>query len=478
MANLHVLTGYYGYLPLQRREEEQHAYQEAIRIYRASIAKSPSPENYNNMADAYRWLGDSYLQDGAYELVDNAYKNSIAVYDEGLSRFSKTPQLIGSLIEQKANMALYFAQQWRKKKKFINADTALRVAVETARAGLQTDLLQSGLYDVLEKSGKEGEVLKSDVMSRIASSGIRADTPKELTNEIAATIDKTHVDKLLWPAGAKLDGNLLQVKQSQSWDIPPLIPGAWLQLTEAEKQVELQRIPPGTDSERRIVTRIRKLPVTFYPNAVLYEAEVRRGERESGIFDYVRSGRDVLVLDGTSNPIHDFNKKPVVDEGVSRTLLRLESLEQATQYVHFFTAAIGGESGTFRIIDSAADLPMPLTVPVSDRKNLDRVIMPLQVRQTGDGQWNAEATVRYGNSLRYAVLHLDGNPRQIPRMSADTSVGSEQPILTEHFVHGVRVMSDYNYQKSLLEERTARESKAKRWKQAAQAQGALVSLMQ
>jgi len=478
LAYVNTSLGYYGYLPLDRRQDARRAYQEAILIYREATKASPTPSTYDSLANARRWLGDSYLQEGAYGSAAAAYQESIAAYDEGLSKFAKNPELLGQLFEQKGNMALYFAQQWRQKNQFQAATAALKVAAETARAGLTADPLQSSLYDLFTKVGKEGGDLKAAV-SQVATDAKRSEgagNPEQLTKELDSTIKIATANTILLPEGAKISSaNILEVGRSQPWEVPPLIPGGWLPLSKDEEQEERQHLPSGSVWQKRIkpndVIRIRKLPLTFYDSAFLYEAEVKRAGKNPGVLNYVRSARETMVLDGKFATIRDFNKKE---------LLRLETAEQAAQYLRFFLSGRANDEGsTIRVIDSVMDLPFPPAVAASDREKLARIIIPLEVRQTADGKWDAKATVQYQNSLNYAVLHINylGSPSNDVGMSGAIQVAGDQPLLTEQFVRGLRIMSDYAYRKGLIREAVKRDDVAKQWTAAVKSQGDLIRLV-
>jgi tetratricopeptide (TPR) repeat protein len=478
LAYVHTSLGYYGYLPLDRREDARSAYQEAIRIYREAIRGSPTPDTYNSLANARQELGDSYLQEGAYNTAASAFQQSIAAYDEGLSRFSQNPELLGPLVIQKANMVFYFAKQWRVKMQLKPAVAALRVAVETARAGLKTDLLQSELHGLLDKAEKEGAGLKTLIPRSAAdekSDG--AESLQEVVKELDATIAAAKDGKILWPEGAKgsADKSILEVERSQPWEIPPLIPGTWFTLAKGEQDAEVRRLAEGDTSQKKVipeVLRMRALPLAFYDNAMLYEAEVRRAGKSPGVFDYVRTSKATLVVDGTSPPIHEFNRK--------KESLRLETPQQAVEYLHFFTAAIGGGGGeqfsNFRIVDGPADLLLPPTVAPAEREKIRRIIVPMQVRQTADGKWDAKVTLRYSNLLFYAILHVDNFDGNVS-MTTDQPIAVDQPLITEHFVGGLRVTSDYNFRTHQLKERAERLSKAKQWSGAVQAQRNLIKLV-
>jgi len=281
---------------------------------------------------------------------------------------------------------------------------------------------------------------------------------------------------MLLPEGAKLSSaSILEVGRSQPWDVPPLIPGGWLPLAKDEEQEERRHLPSGSVWQKRIkpddVIRIRKLPLTFYDSAFLYEAEVKRAGKNPGVLNYVRSARETMVLDGKFATIRDFNKKE---------LLRLETAEQAAQYLRFFLSGRANDDGiTIRVIDSVMDLPFPPAVSASDREKLGRIIIPLQVRQTADGKWDAKATVQYQNSLNYAVLHINylGSPSNDVGMSGAIVVAGDQPLLTEQFVRGLRIMSDYDYRKRLIREVVKGDDVAKQWPAAVKSQGDLIRLV-
>jgi hypothetical protein len=230
-----------------------------------------------------------------------------------------------------------------------------------------------------------------------------------------------------------------------------------------EQQAETKRVitlDMGQKLTEDQIIHIRALPLVFYDNAVLYEAQVRRRTGRTGIVTYVRAGDRVLLLNGKSNPIRAFN---------SGTPPRLDTSTHAAAYLEFFTAGIVGDEGTFRIVDSPSDIAFVSGATSAERSGIARIVSPLQMSsETPDGKWNARGTVRYGNSLFYAIFQL-GRTGQV-EMSGDEPAAVNQSFLTERFVDGIRILTDFDFQRGQIRARARKAFDEKRWADAVAAQ--------
>jgi tetratricopeptide (TPR) repeat protein len=431
LANTKTLIGFYAYLPVQRREDAQKAYLESIRILSRAVAAVPMLTAYTDLGDTYRWLGDSYLAEGLIDRAQDAYDKSLAAFDEGLKHFSVDQ----GLVKGKSTMALYFASQWRRQKQLPAAVKALTVSTETAIEGLGAEPVQSELFEVLTRANTEGrELLK------VADADGTAKPERPEVQTLRRLVDSTSNSSIgtrLWPAGMKRSTttkNILEVDRAQQWQTPPLIPGAWRQLHPEEQRAEWRRLSQGGEFEKRVaaeLVRVRTLPLSFYDGATLYEVE---SNRRLGVFTYVRvAGRPdyVLTVDGRSPAIHELNKSGS---------LRLDTPEQAAQYVRFFLSGLTGEYGNFRILDDETDLNLSASALASMKQSLGRLILPLVLRRTREGKWDARATIRYGANLFYTMLSIDNLTGNVS-MVIDSPVAASVPLLFERFDGGTRTLT-------------------------------------
>lgn len=104
------------------------------------------------------------------------------------------------------------------------------------------------------------------------------------------------------------------------------------------------------------------------------------------------NGAAPILLDGTSDPLHELNKKAGT--------LTLDKEEQVREYLKLFCASVWADEGSFAIIDEAECLP-------KERKKLkdEETILKIPVAKQGD-EWQARAYVRYGDQLFEAEFEI------------------------------------------------------------------------
>jgi hypothetical protein len=131
----------------------------------------------------------------------------------------------------------------------------------------------------------------------------------------------------------------------------------------------------------------------------------------------------VLGVDGTSPPIHELN---------GTGALRLDSADQAAQYIRFFMHAVAGEEGNFRVVESDSDLRFLPSSPADLSARVGRLFIPLELRRNQEGKWDAKATVRYSDALFYAILRVDNLTGHVD-MTLDEPVSVDLPVFLERF---------------------------------------------
>jgi tetratricopeptide (TPR) repeat protein len=428
--NLRML-GFYGLAPSGKQAEARKAFLEAVRLDTAVAAVSPAPANFVNVSESYRTLGDSYLQGGEMDRAAEAFSQSLAFYDKAMSRFPSDD----SIAQAKGEMAYYFARRWRTMKRPDLALAALAIATDAAANALVAEPLQSDQYKLLDRVSKELDELRKPATGTTTTVSSGASVSPAQFDALKSRIRSAQT---ILPRETRVaaDKKTPEVARSQPWQTPALIPGAWRQLPRDEQIAEAARLASGNAFEKRVasnIARIRTLQLSFYDDATLYEVEAVRPA--GAIYDYVRlAGRPgyVLEVNGNSPQIHDLNRSGS---------LRLDSADQAAQYMRFFMHSIAGQEGTFRVVDSDADLHFEASALPDVRTRLGRLIVPLELRRNQEGKWDAKATVRYSDAIFYAILRVDNLVGQV-EMTVDEPAAADAPLLIERYDGPLRSLTE------------------------------------
>ena len=169
------------------------------------------------------------------------------------------------------------------------------------------------------------------------------------------------------------------------------------------------------------------MTVPFYKDVTLFEGEVKGSSGDKGVLSFLLHGKGVTVLDGTANPIHAVNAWMPVD---------LNTQEKAQLYLRFFTAAISGDGGNFRIVQDPAHLAWNVQADAQTKQTVVGQVTPLIVYPTDGQSWQAAGTVQYGKDL-YRASFFVGSKGQV-KMEGDTLVLSQLPISQDKYIEGVR----------------------------------------
>jgi hypothetical protein len=154
------------------------------------------------------------------------------------------------------------------------------------------------------------------------------------------------------------------------------------------------------------------LPLSFYPGAKLLQLTDMDFRHEAMFLTSTNTdkGVELIFLDGTSTPVHEFNE----------TRLDMFAPSSVRDYVRFFCQVVHGDEGPFRIIEprmkggevlpelsgflsrSEADRPELLTYESGDRAQ------PMRIeRFTPGGQVHVRALVFYGKNIFRALFAVD-----------------------------------------------------------------------
>lgn len=172
------------------------------------------------------------------------------------------------------------------------------------------------------------------------------------------------------------------------WPLAPLIPGSWQDLNDRQRQAQIALLPDDLQDLR--IHRMRRLDLTFYEDATLFEADVGPIEGPRGVLGYVRRGKELVMVDGHSAQIHELNQTAP---------LRIRNVHEANDYLRFFVGAIQAEDGRFKLIDEVNDLAWRSQATPAQREGVRDKIRLFNIQSTGAGAWTATGTMEYAGDL-------------------------------------------------------------------------------
>jgi len=461
-------------------------YREAIEIRKAIVKSKPSSDNYYDLANSYELLRDAYVDNGNMEEAATSQDLAAQTYDEGLE---KNPGDV-ALLRHRANIFWYMAGQWQKNNDYVTGVKTLRSAAESGKQAFLADFLSTAAFQDLRAISSDAKKLRETI--KVAE--LEEDKRANLVQKLDAILAEINPERLLRPPGAQMkDGRIVMKDESTNWALPPFIQGSWRILGAAEQKAEVKYLLES-DMARQIaerdIFRIRALALSFYPDTVFFEVEVKVDDGSRGILSYIRHGdrgvqlqdfskltkeqlqkiydsnlgSDAIRLDGRFLPIHIFNQKhpPILD-----------SASRALDYLRFYWGAVQDEQeGTFRIVDRAEDLHWNLNSTAQQREEVQRTILPLLAKETPDG-WVAKGTTAFSNGVFYALYRIP--PSGIVELTGDSRISDNLPVVTERFIKGLRVVGESERQQEAS--RAAKAGKAGQWDEAVKAQKACVELI-
>jgi hypothetical protein len=224
---------------------------------------------------------------------------------------------------------------------------------------------------------------------------------------------------------------------TKPWTVPPLLPGGWRDVAATDAAPLAARIAAAAASNLGFrfddveLSRMRVLPLPFYERTLLVEFEGLIADGRVGVGAALYGPqRRVVMLDYTGGSIHSFNsgQRPVAADRAAAAL-----------YLVFFSAAMRGELGRFRILQSAADVPTDTAALSADQRALLAPIAPIDTQkfEQANGHWQATlaAHVLYGTTLFRAQFRIVSG---VVEMSEEENL-AEIPVFEETFHGPLRV---------------------------------------
>lgn len=180
-----------------------------------------------------------------------------------------------------------------------------------------------------------------------------------------------------------------------------------------------------------VSARVRAKKLACYDNWQLCEARLESqtsDSRNSAIISFLTDAgtESSVILNGLGRTILDFN---------TWAGLRLETEEQASDYLKFFCSHLWAERGAFRIIESAAEVlgftqtPIPLATQVSS---------VTVSRNSSDSPWKATAFLLYEHTLHRASFHI--HPTGIVEMLDDIRLKYLEGVPRVTYVGPIRII--------------------------------------
>ena len=258
---------------------------------------------------------------------------------------------------------------------------------------------------------------QSEILAALAAA-LKADEAAA-RRALAAAVPGTAVDS---DALARLRDALaaqLPAARDAAWIAPPAVPLDWTEIPPAEilDAVALLSLltapaPSETDAESAgpaplIPMLARAAPLPFQPGHRLVEVQIApphpAGTDDPAIASMVESEAGIVVLDGTSPPIHALNARvaPDFSEPAAREA-----------YLRYFCAHLRGDDGApFTLVDRIEDLPLAaridpaLTPPIAEQI-APLTPMPVAPDDPPDSHRYA-ATVLHAGRLFRSLFRLD-----------------------------------------------------------------------
>jgi tetratricopeptide (TPR) repeat protein len=425
----------------------------------------------NQWGHGYVWLARAWwfasailFRQNSFAAADAAFRKALDTCSEGRKRF---PTDFGPLQEE-----TWIASETLRgqigKGRYWNALEVWKIALKAVRELLRLEPVQLASVENMERVFSAGGKLREAVQNNLDNAETDPPAAKEKKAIVAAVDDLLVVPHPLLPPG-RVDAAVYSVAESEAWTMDPLIPGGWRVLSIREQLAESEWLKQQFGEALPASYRVRVRQMDCYPGAAMYEVEVDAPGGGRGILSCIRDGTDVLPIDGGRPTIDSFN----FERG--RRRLRIESHRQAIEYLLLTTAGLSTGDGTFRVLQSPADLRLLPSVTSEARAKLERLTGPVMIQENTDGRWVALAAVQYGSSISQALFLIDVDGRI--EMSRDVALAADQPILTEIIENGLRTWTDLPWRVSELRRRVAEADNNAQRAEAVSAQRELVALI-
>ena len=182
------------------------------------------------------------------------------------------------------------------------------------------------------------------------------------------------------------------------WPCRPMMPGEWREVPLPMVKTLLRQCRMGGGEPLPDpITRMRALRVPFYRGWFAIEAQSRHSTEADGVVRILLGMQGHIPLDGTSPPIHDHN---------IRHLAIADDPLLVDDYLRFFTYAVRGDRGPFRIVERVEDFEPFEEIDPATIERLTETLTPLVRMDDDDGCQIREACVVYDGHLFKARFRI------------------------------------------------------------------------
>jgi len=418
-ARLHYWTGN-ALLQLNRPKDAVAAYTDALTPAKALIHKLPVGDNYQLLTWIYESIGEAY---GSENNVDQDLANYRLAEQSIHQALLLSPTNTGFHVEDSFIQSKLF-EIYFKRNDLPSAVDALDRGVTITLEGLTTDYSDLTLNQNIDYYRRQLGAVQATLRAGHPDATPAAGAIHLSPEQSKALLQKTDLLLLESAPEKLLDRNARQL----SWTMRPLMPGAWRTLADAERGDALKNLLAlNKNLKPDQVWAIRRLPLGFYDNVALYEAQVVLPNGTHGIAGFLQNGTKTFPVDGTMESVHALN-------AVSQ--LKLDNVGLATDYMRFWLGMDELSAGRINVIDAPGEIDwLPETTAVQ-RESVAAVIKPLTAEPISDRGWQAISTIQYNGYLERVSLHLSRFGEI--KVENENIVSPRLPIFLEIFDNGIR----------------------------------------
>ena len=186
--------------------------------------------------------------------------------------------------------------------------------------------------------------------------------------------------------------NYLFGSESGCWLPRPLVQGIWMQVQGKERARIEERFKKEAQEKYRALgygfARLRKLPLSFYRDAELIEAEILTPNRGSAVVAFVVGEKGVTVIgDGDKGLIYSLNDQYSIN---------LSDAGKVGDYVQYYVPSF--HKGDMVVQDSK-DIPWRPDADAERKGDVGNKLRSIKVKNNRDGTWRVSAIVHSGDAL-------------------------------------------------------------------------------
>lgn len=225
--------------------------------------------------------------------------------------------------------------------------------------------------------------------------------------------------------GVEVTQDIQLSRAPAAWVDRPLYSDDWTEVTD---EAEIRKLlwplaPPGRilSGKSSMIERVRFLTPSFYPDQVLVEVQVPLEDGVHAICSaLIDDSHQATTLTGQSPAIHNLNARGF--------LKRLDERDVALDYLRFFCAAVWGEAGPFRVVETLEDIPFSDSADEESFENVRRFLLeqPREATRLPDGNWEARVLVCYRDALFRAQFKIVLNG--MVEMISDEPLAQDLPV--------------------------------------------------